>query len=195
MEHFDDAFRGFNSLYDSAKLDNNKFTAELGMMRSAFNGHKYKNALTWAETVKSDKRSSADQVREADYIKAKSYLATSQRSEAMALLEHLSKYPATSEGAEANYMLIQDTYDKGNFDQVETMVYKFSDHSGDQTYWLAKSFIVLGDSFVERDNYAQAKATFESILNGYKPDKNHPDDVIDNVKMKLSKLKKLMNEK
>ncbi len=195
MEHFDDAFRGFNSLYGNAKLDNNKFTAELGMMRSAFGGHKYNNAITWAETVKSDKRSSADQVREADYIKAKSYLATSQRSEAMTILEHLSKYPATPEGAEANYMLIQDTYDKGNFDQVETAVYKFSDHAGDQTYWLAKSFIVLGDSFVERDNYAQAKATFESILNGYKPDKSHPDDVSDNVKTKLSKLKKLMNEK
>ncbi|MCI1639968.1 MAG: tetratricopeptide repeat protein [Bacteroidales bacterium] len=195
MEHYSDAFRGYNSLLDSARIENNKFTAELGMMRSAYMGHDYANALSWAEKVGKDNRSSSDQIRESDYIRAKSYLATSSRKAAFDIFERLSAYPETEEGAEASYLVIQATYDKGDFDDVETKVYKFADNAGDRTYWLAKSFVVLGDSFVERNNYTQAKATFESILKDYKPDAGHPDDIVDNVKIRLAKLQKLINEK
>ena len=92
-------------------------------------------------------------------------------------------------------MLIQDAYDQGRYEEVEKKVYSFADAAGDQSYWLAKAFIVLGDSFAERDNYEQAKATFESILNGYQPAAGTADDVLDNVRMRLGKLQNLMNEK
>ena len=59
-------------------------------------------------------------------------------------------------------------------------------------YWLAKSFIVLGDSFVEREELEQAKATFESVRDGYTPS-GKDDDVIDNVELRLKKLDELMN--
>ena len=52
---------------------------------------------------------------------------------------------------------------------------------------------MLGDAFAERGQYAQAKATFESIQNGYKPVEGTSDDVLDNVRMRLGKLKNLMN--
>ena len=57
----------------------------------------------------------------------------------------------------------------------------------------AKAFLVLGDSFAEQDNLTQAKATFESVLNGYTPVSGTTDDVLDNVRMRLSKLNNLMN--
>lgn len=60
-------------------------------------------------------------------------------------------------------------------------------------YWLAKSFIVLGDSFVERGEYEQAKATFESVRDGYTTSGND-DDVLDNVNIRLKKLAELMAE-
>ena len=80
---------------------------------------------------------------------------------------------------------------KGKFEEVENKVYAFSDAGSGQVYWLAKSFIVLGDSFVERDEYEQAKATFESVRDGYTPSGNE-DDVMDNVEMRLRKLEILM---
>ena len=71
------------------------------------------------------------------------------------------------------------------------MVYDFSGKAGGQNYWLAKAFIVLGDSFAEQDNLAQAKATFESVLNGYES-QGADDDVLDNVRMRLDKLNEMM---
>lgn len=129
--------------------------------------------------------------READYVRAKSLMASSQRAAAMDAFRDLARKPSTDEGAEAAYILIQATYDEGAFDRVESMVYDFSSKAGGQNYWLAKAFIVLGDAFAENDNLTQAKATFESIAGGYEP-QGPEDDVLDNVRMRLEKLSQMM---
>jgi TolA-binding protein len=97
-------------------------------------------------------------------------------------------------GAEAAYTLIQDSYDKGDFAAVEEKVFAFSDAGSRHAYWLAKSFIVLGDSYVDKGNLKQARATFESVRDGYKPSAAD-DDVIDNVRIRLTKLEEMMAEK
>ena len=90
-------------------------------------------------------------------------------------------------------MVIQDSYDRGAFEEVETKVYAFADAGSDQVYWLAKSFIVLGDSFAERDELEQAKATFESVRDGYEPSSSD-DDVLDNVNLRLRRIESMMSE-
>ena len=121
---------------------------------------------------------------------AKSYLATSRRDEAFVILERLSGNVSDVYGAEAAYMLIQDSYDRGQFEEVENKVYAFSDSGSSHVYWLARSFIVLGDSFAERGELEQAEATFESVLEGYTPS-GQDDDVLDNVNMRLKRLKEM----
>ena len=193
LERWDDAYGGYKSLYNSAQLENNTYVALTGMMRSAYKGHDWTQALVNADRVMNDIRSDESVKTEADYIMAKSYMATSRRDEAFAILERLAKDVNTAYGAEAAYMLLLDSYDKGEFEDVETKVYAFADAGSNQTYWLAKSFIVLGDSFVERGDNEQAKATFESVRDGYSPE-GEADDVADNVTMRLKKLEELMNE-
>ena len=143
--------------------------------------------------VKDDSRSDRDMVREAEYVLAKSYLAMSRRDEAYDIFRKLSEWPATPEGAEAVYLLILDSYDRGDFEDVETRVYSFSDLSSGQDYWLAKAFIVLGDSFVERGEYEQAMATFRSVADGYIP-ASQDDDVQDNVGMRIDRLEEIMQQ-
>ena len=192
MQRYKDAYGGFSSLLGAAKIEGNKHTARVGMMRSAYKAGEYAAAISCADKVKSDAKSSAAELREADYLKAKSYLSTNDRTRAFEIFSTLAAKPSTDEGAEAAYMMIQDAYDQGKYDTVEKKVYDFSSNAGGQNYWLAKAFIVLGDSFAEQENYAQAKATFESILNGYQPS-GTADDIQDNVRMRLSKLENLMN--
>ncbi len=191
LEKWEDAYGGYSSLYASAVLQNNKTTAVLGMMRSAYRGHDWDNAVDNADHVLGNDSFDAQLKMEAGYVKAKSYLATSRRDDAYAIFEDLARDPSSPYGAEAAYLQILDSYDKGEFEAVETKVYALSDAGTDQVYWLAKSFIVLGDSFVERNELAQAKATFESVRDGYSPSGND-DDVLDNISMRLKKLAELM---
>lgn len=191
LERWEDAYGGYSSLYSAALLENNKSTALAGMMRSAYRGHDWEEAVRNADKVMFDSRTTPALNTEAQYVKAKSYLATSRRDEAFAILEKLAQDVSGQYGAEAAYMLIVDSYDKGQFEEVENKVYAFSDAGSPQVYWLAKSFIVLGDSFVERDELVQAKATFESVRDGYEP-QNADDDVRDNVEIRLKKLEEMM---
>ena len=191
LERWADAYGGYSSLYGAAKLENNKYQALLGMMRSAFRGREWNEAVKNADRLLYDSRSDAQVKQEADYVKAKSYLATSRRDEAFAILEKLSADMTGAYGAEAAYLMVMDSYDKGDFDKVEEKVYAFSETGSGQTYWLAKCFIILGDSFVEKGELKQAKATFESVRDGYTPSEGG-DDIHDNVNMRLRKLDELI---
>lgn len=193
MERWEDAYGGYSSLYLAAILDNNKFAAVVGMMRSAYRSHNYPESIKNADRIIEDERTDPSLYSEAQYIKAKSYLSSSRRTEAYAIFRSLAEDVSNEFGAEAAYLLILESYDKGEFEDVEIKVYDFSDAGSGQLYWLAKSFIVLGDSFVERDELEQAKATFESVRDGYEPSGND-DDVLDNVNMRLRKLEELMTE-
>lgn len=191
LEHFRDAYSSFESLLANAKLDANRHNARVGMMRSAFKAQDSENAISCAAKVSSDQASTASEKREAEYVTAKSHLFMGDRDQAFRIFRSLSASPSTAEGAEASYLIIQDAYDQGQYDSVQSKVYKFAEGAGDQSYWLAKSFIVLGDSFADQDNLTQAKATFESVSKGYTP-QGTADDVLDSVRMRLEKLKTLM---
>lgn len=191
LERYPDAYQAYLSLLASAVMDANRKTASIGMMRSAYKAKDYASAISSADGVLALKDKAAELEREAKYIKAKSCLASSKRSEAMAIFKVLSAECSTPEGAEASYYLIQDLYDTGNFDQVESHVYAFSKDAGDQSYWLARAFIVLADSFTERGQYDQAKATYESVRDGYEPQEG-PDDIASTVNMRMERLENLM---
>ena len=190
LERYADAYKGYLSLLSSAKIDSNKDEARLGMMRSSYRDRNYQAAIAASDAVMGGKPGK-DVQREALYIKAKSSLATSKRDEAMKIFGTLSAESSTAEGAEASYMLSQNLLDNGRFDEVEASVYKFSQNAGEQSYWLARSYIVLGDSFAERGQYAQAKATYESIRDGYEAPRGG-DDIADIVRMKLERLSTMM---
>lgn len=193
LERWEDAFGGYSSLYSAALLDNNKHMAIIGMMRSAFKAHRWSDAVANADRLLASDRADSQSKAEALYIKAKSYLASSRRDEAFSIVADLAKDVTTEYGAEAAYMLIVDSYDKGEFEDVENKVYALSDAGTPYVYWLAKSFIILGDSFVEREEYEQAKATFQSLMDGYEAS-GPEDDVLDNVSMRMKKLDEMMVE-
>ena len=187
MERYEDAYSGYKALRDNARIENNKHTAILGMMNSAYAAKNYQTAVKDAAAVEADLASDKDDKLRAEYVEAKSRLAMSDRSGAFGIFSKLAAETSTPEGAEAAYLVIQDYFDKGDFTSVENKVYAFSDSGTGQTYWLAKAFILLGDSFAERGELKQAKATFESIRDGYTPSVKD-DDVLDNVEMRLGKL-------
>ncbi len=187
LGNYGKSYSSWLKLQESARLEENKAEARIGLMRSAFKAREWEDAIKDAGVVLDSKDASAALKREARSIRANSYLSSSQRDLAMADFKLLSKEPSTTEGAEACYILIQDQYDRGVYDGLQDKVYDFSSKAKGQNYFLAKAFIVLGDSFAEQGNWAQARATFESIRDGYTPS-GPEDDVLDQVDLRLRKL-------
>ena len=178
LERYADAYVAYLALLDNSRMDASKAAAKTGMLRSAYRARDYESAVKAADAVEGV---------ESDYIRAKSLLALSRREEAMKVFAGLAADPSTAEGAEAAFILIQDAYDRADYDKVENLVYDFSQKGVSQSYWLSRAYLVLGDSFAARGNKAQAKATYESIRDGYVP-AGPDDDVQDNVKLRLERL-------
>jgi tetratricopeptide (TPR) repeat protein len=188
LERWEDAFQGYSSLYSKTKSEGDKRTSLVGMMRSSFRMRNWAEALNSVEIILNDSTFDDKMKREASYVKAKALMASSQRDEAIVVLEALAENVNDQYGAEAAYMLILDSYDKGDFTAVEEKVFDFADRGTRYPYWKAKSFIVLGDAYMELGDLEQAKATYESVRDGYKP--TMPDDDIkDNVRKRLAKIK------
>ena len=164
LERYQDAYKGYSTLLAVTKIAENRTSAQIGMMRSAYRCKDYESSVSACDLVAADPSAGAEVKRESDYVKAKSCLALSRRDEAMAMFRELS---------------------------VESGVYEFSQVAGSQSYWLAKAYLVLGDSFAERGNYTQAKATWESVRDGYEPADSR-DDIASGVKMRLERLETLM---
>ena len=181
------AFTSYKKLAGIARMEDNVEAANIGLMRSSFRARQWEDAITYSDVMLKKSGLPEDLSREAQYVRAKSLLSTSRRTEAIAMLQVLAQKPSTAEGAEAAYLIIQDQYDRAEFDGIQDKVYAFASSAGDQNYWLAKAFIVLGDTFAEQGNTAQARATFDSIRNGYEPS-GAADDVLDQVEQRMRKL-------
>ena len=185
LENYSQAAKAYSTLGMIAKLDNNKAEAQTGLMNSYFMDKQYLNAIAQAERAERVKIGDQDRVR-VSYIKGKSYYMLGERAKALPFLTELAKNRISPEGAECAYLLISDIFDKGDFDRVEREVYAFADSKTPQSYWLAKANILLGDTFAERENWEQARATYNSILESYNP--KIKDDIEEQIKMRLSKI-------
>lgn len=186
LQRYTDAYEGFCTLSDIAKMEENKAAARLGKMRSAYNARNFEDAIDAARELIAASPSAAEQ-REGWFVEAKSLLATSHRDEAYMFFRKLANQPSTPEGAESYYMIVRDYCDTGEYAKLEEAVYDFAGKCGDQTYWLAKCYIVLGDGFREQGKTAQAKATWESIRDGY-TSAEEGDDIIETVKERIAAL-------
>jgi tetratricopeptide (TPR) repeat protein len=184
LEKYSDAARGYETLEKTANFKENKLEAVMGEMRSYFCNKEYKTASLRAEQIISDKQYGAEQRDEAMYYEGRSLLALGERVKAIESLKKLSENPKTALGAEAAYLVIQDSFDNGKFDKVEKQTFTLSKSKTPQTYWMARSFIVLGDSYAERGNKEQALATYKSIRDNYK---GKDDDIISTVTARINK--------
>ena len=89
--------------------------------------------------------------------------------------------------AEAQYKIASYHFSKGDLKACADAIYFLNDQLGNYTFWLAKAFVLLGDIYMKDEDYFQARATYQSILDGY--DGNQ--EILDEVKHKIYLLNQL----
>ena len=108
-------------------------------------------------------------------------------AEALPLYRELSREVRTAEGAESAYRVIEATLGGGDAAAAETLIFAFAEKGSPHAYWVAKAYIALGDIYAGRDDSFQARATYQSIVDGYSP---ADDGIVAEAKARIEKLKK-----
>lgn len=167
LENFAASYDVWKALYGRNVVQSVRDKAVMGMVSSAYAQRDYQAVVDAAVALDSVQVASVADKRSASMMKARSLISLSRREEAVAVLTVLSSEPNTAEGAEACYLLAQDAFDRGEFEDVKTKVQAFGQSGTNFVYWLAKSFILLGDAYNEQGNSSQARATWQSVRDGY----------------------------
>jgi TolA-binding protein len=104
---------------------------------------------------------------------------------AIELFKILSVDVRHAEGAESAYLVVEQEFKNGNMDEAEKLVYAFADKNTPHSYWLGKAFILLGDIYRSKGDAFQARATYQSVVDGYTPT---DDGIVDEAKARISQL-------
>lgn len=129
-----------------------------------------------ADYVAQHKEVGVDLARKARFEKAKALEASGKRNPAVAIYDSLSKDVTNVEGAESAYRIIETAFKYGSFEKAESLVYEFADKNTPHAYWLARAFLLLGDVYTSRGDLFQARATYQSVVDGYS---NKSDGIVD----------------
>lgn len=144
-----------------------------------------------ADYVAAHKEATAELSRRARFEKAKALEASGKRNPAVAIYDSLSKDVSNVEGAESAYRIIEIAFKYGSFEKAESLVYEFAEKNTPHAYWLAKSFLLLGDVYTSRGDLFQARATYQSVVDGYS---NKNDGVVDLAVQKIEDLNSSRND-
>jgi predicted negative regulator of RcsB-dependent stress response len=123
--------------------------------------------------------------RKAMLAKADVLRENSSMTEAIGLYKKLAENTMTVEGAEAYYRLVENDYINGDYAAAESRVYALDKCASE--YWHARIFIVLGDVLVKTNNLFQARATYQSVVDGYSVSN---DGVISLAKQRIASIGK-----
>ena len=105
--------------------------------------------------------------------------------EAIGLYKKLAENTMSEEGAEAYYRLVENDYNNGDYSTAENRVYALGKCGSE--YWHARIFIVLGDVLVKTNNLFQARATYQSVVDGYSVS---DDGIIAQAKQRIASIGK-----
>ena len=184
-ERWAEAAKAYRSLYDVTSDAKLKKSSASGYVASTLKYADDEALLKMADDAEKMTVMTDVARRKARYAKASVLLRQQKQEEALKVFKTLATEAKSAEGAEAHYRLIEAEFNAKQYDKAEKMVYDFSDTKTPQNYWMAKSFILLGDIYLSKGDGFQARATYQSVVDGYSP---ADDGIIELAKSKISKM-------
>jgi TolA-binding protein len=186
QKKYNEAVPSLKKLELTAEYIGNYGFAVNNLMVSYFNMNDNDETIKYAKFVKNYQKSSEEQRATASLYAGKAYLNKGDLENAKKEFTSASTTSQTVVGAEAKYRLGMIQYDQKAIKTAQATAFDLIKNMPSHEYWVAKSFILLADTYVALKDDFQAKSTLESIIENY----DGKDDVIPSAKERLEKLNK-----
>ncbi|MDX9696513.1 MAG: tetratricopeptide repeat protein [Bacteroidales bacterium] len=183
---YTDALNHYIKLEEVAELNSSLIDARVGQMRSYAKLNDNNNTVLASDKVLHTEKVSEELKREARYRKGKALYADKKNALALDEFRILSRDVNSAEGAESKYLICEIYFNDKQTAIAEYEIFDFIDQKTSQEYWLAKTFILLADVYIQKNDVFQAKHTLKSIIDNYNPDAN--DEILITAKEKYNKI-------
>ena len=180
-KRYDEAAAAYRQLYDVTTTVAGREDAMKGYVRATLAGG---DAAKIEADVAAHPDAGAVALRESKFAWAELLRRQDRRADAVKLYKELASDVRTKEGSAAAYYVLEDVFAGGDMDKAEKVIFAYSEREP-QAYWLAKAFILLGDVYVRKGDNFQARATYQSVADGYSP---ADDGIVAEAKERIAKL-------
>ena len=183
-KRYPEAAVAYRKLYDATSDAAERENAMTGYVRSTVAAGDEAAIRTMAAEVRAAADAGATARREATFALAESLRKAGSRSEAAGYYNELAGEVRTAEGSAAAYYLLEDRFDAGDLKAAEEAIFAYSERNP-KSYWLGKAYLLLGEVYRRQGDDFQARATWQSIVNGYSP---ADDGIVDEANARIRKL-------
>ena len=140
----------------------------------------------YVELIKSYDKVTDAEIATAHLYSAKAFMQQENAESALKELNLAALKSKSAASAEARYRVAEIQYENKQFTKAQESAFDVINNMDSHDYWVAKSFILLADTYARKGDAVQAKSTLESVIENYAED----DDIIPAAKERLQKLKK-----
>ena len=183
-KRYDEAAAAFRKLYDVTTTVAGREDAMTGYVRATLSGGDASKIEAMAADVAAHPDAGAVALRESKFAWAELLRQQDRRADAVKLYRELAADVRSKEGSAAAYYVLEDTFERAIWTRPRRR-YSPIPNGKPQAYWLAKAFILLGDVYVRKGDNFQARATYQSVADGYSP---ADDGIVDEAKERIAKL-------
>ena len=162
LKDFAKSKNAFAKLQEFSTTPENELEALRGLTRSYYQTKDFTKANVTATELLTKKGLSTDDRAIANLVLAKSYQANNQCDEAISAFKQVAAINKSAWGAEARYEIANCLYMQNQLASSEKAALDVIKVAG-VDFWVAKSYILLGDIYLKQKDFFNAKATYKSV--------------------------------
>jgi len=163
LKDYAKAKKYFESLTGGSINQDNQLEALRGLVRCYYQLKEYAQANAAAKDLLTKKGLSTDDRSIAFLVLGKSQQANNDCAGAIASFKSCAAINKAAWGAEARYEIANCQFGMNNLAAAEKSALAVIKETGSYDNWVTKSYILLGDIFMQQKDYFNAKATYESV--------------------------------
>ena len=167
QENFQASLNYFVLLEEIASNTHNRNIGRLGILRCSYFLNDHARTIAVAQEIIDDAHTTEAVRLEARYNRAKAHIALNQTALALNDLRIVSENPRTRHGAESNFLLAQALFDMGDLNASATVIENFMEQPTPYQFWLARSFILMADIYIARNDDFQARLFLQTLRENY----------------------------
>ncbi len=164
LKNYLNAKNNFTSLLESTNNQDNLLEALRGLVRCNYQLKDYATANEVANKLLLQKGVSTDDKSIAFLVLGKSQQGNADYLSAISSFKSCRLVNKSSWGAEARYEIANCYFLSGNYSDAEKAALATIKETGNYDFWLTKSYILIGDIYLQQKDYFNAKATYQSVF-------------------------------
>ena len=163
LKDYTNARKYFEMLRTNSGSQDNLLEALRGLVRSHYLLKDYTEANIAAKELLTKKGLSTDDKSIANLVLGKAQQLASDCNNAITSFKNVASINKTAWGAEARFEIANCYYTLNNMAAAEKAGLAVIKETGSYDLWVTRSYILLGDIFLQQKDYFNAKATYESV--------------------------------